>query len=53
MTDQETDLMERYGITSELRTVFVYKTYKYGRLEDALNYARLDTSRNEAVMSKT
>ena len=39
MTEQETRLMEKYGITFETKTVFHFQSHKYERLADALNYA--------------
>ncbi len=53
MTEQQTELMTRYGITEEHTSVFTYKTYRYGRLEDALNYARLEARRATAAPSKS
>ena len=41
MTEEEKELMERHGITSEQSTVYYYQGHKYERLKDALNYARL------------
>lgn len=40
MTDKEQ--MEKYGITSEKRIVYLYKTYKYDRLTDAVKSAKVD-----------
>lgn len=40
MTEEEKALTERYGIAVEHKSVFLYKGYKYERLEDALNYAK-------------
>lgn len=45
MTEQQTELMTLYGITEEQKSVFIYKNYQYGRLEDALNYAKLEARR--------
>ncbi len=39
MSDEETQLMAKYGITSESKTVFFYREHKYAQLQDALNYA--------------
>jgi hypothetical protein len=43
MTEEEKDLAERYGIAVEHKSVYLYKGYKYERLEDALNYAKRDS----------
>jgi len=43
MTEEEKELMERYGITYEQNTVYYYMGYKYDRLQDALKYAKLHT----------
>ncbi len=40
MSEEETLLMEKYGISSEVKTVFHYQGQKYDRFQDALNYAR-------------
>ena len=40
MTDEEARLMDKYGITSETKTIYHFRTHKYGQLEDALNYAK-------------
>jgi hypothetical protein len=42
MNEEEKELMERYGITVEQKTVYSYKGYRYERLKDALNYAKVD-----------
>ena len=43
MTEEEKEPMERYGITVEQKSVYFYKGYKYDRLNDALNYAKMGT----------
>jgi hypothetical protein len=47
VTDDDKNLMERYGITFEEKTVhyFHYEGYKYEKLSDAVNYARIQTAR--------
>jgi hypothetical protein len=49
MTEEDQKLMEMYEITFEKKTVyyFFYKGYKYEKLSDALNYAKIDKSRNK------
>jgi len=42
MTEEEKELMKRYGITVETKNVYSYKGYKYEHLKDALNYANVD-----------
>jgi hypothetical protein len=42
MTEEEKELMKRYDITVEQKSVYTYKGYKYEHLKDALNYAKLD-----------
>jgi len=37
---QRLELMEKYGITFD-GTKYIYQTYRYGALQDALNYAKL------------
>ena len=39
MTDEQKLAMEKYGITSETKSVFHFEGHKYDRLEDALRYA--------------
>ncbi|TDF42383.1 hypothetical protein EYS14_06065 [Alteromonadaceae bacterium M269] len=43
-SNQEIMLMEYYGITSERRLVYRYKGYHYNKLDDAINFARLDNT---------
>lgn len=38
--EEEKDLMNQYGITSEAKTVFHFQEHKYDRLEDAVSYAK-------------
>jgi hypothetical protein len=40
MTDEQKLAMEKFGITSETKSVFHFEGYKYDRLEDALKYAK-------------
>jgi len=41
MNDQELKEMERFGITSETKTIFHFQGSKYERLSDAVNYAKI------------
>ena len=47
--NEEQKLMTRYGITRESRTVFRYANYTYDRLEDAVNFARIDSDRQDTI----
>jgi hypothetical protein len=49
VTDDDKNLMQRYGITFEEKTVhyFYYEGYKYDKLGDAVNYARIQTARRK------
>ena len=38
--EEEKELMNQYGITSEAKTVFHFQEHKYDRLEDAVSYAK-------------
>ncbi len=42
MPEEEKELMKRYGITVEPKSVYSYKGYKYEHLKDALNYTKVD-----------
>jgi hypothetical protein len=43
MTEEEKELlMKRFGITVEQKSVYTYKSYKYERLKDAVNYAKIE-----------
>ncbi len=56
MTDEESETMERYGITHETHTIFHFAGFKYRRLEDAVSYAQkqesADTSGTPDIESK-
>lgn len=41
---EELALMAYYGITSERKLIYHYKQHRYQKIEDAVNYARLDSS---------
>ena len=54
MSEQDEKLMAEYGITSTVKTVYLYNDYRYERLSDALSYARIDARRSgEAVEQET
>ncbi len=42
MTEEDNLLMEQYGITSQQKTVYLYKGHKYDSLKDAINFAKID-----------
>ena len=42
MNEEDNKLMEQYDITSQQKTVYLYKGYKYDRLKDAINFAKID-----------
>lgn len=41
MDEHDNSLMAQYGITAETKVLFHYDGYRYERLADAVNYARL------------
>jgi hypothetical protein len=45
MTNDDVTMMERYGITCEQKSIYQYKKYQYGNLQDAINFAKLDDDR--------
>lgn len=50
MTDAETQaLMQHHGITASEQAVYHFRGFKYGRLQDALDYAELVASRETAA----
>lgn len=44
MSENDKALMTQYGITAEAITIYSYKEHRYEKLQDAVNFARLDTS---------
>jgi len=44
MSEDETK-MQALGITTEPRTIYIYKTHKYQSLKDAVRYAEIDQAR--------
>ena len=47
MDEHDNSLMAQYGITAETKVLFHYDGYRYERLADAVNYARLQAPSNE------
>jgi hypothetical protein len=48
MTDEETRWMDHYGITSEQKNIFRFRGIAYDRLQDAINYAKTVTDRENS-----
>ena len=44
-TNDDETMMKRHGITCEQKSVYHYKKYQYGNLQDAINFAKLDDER--------
>jgi hypothetical protein len=53
MTEEEKELMERYGVTAEEETVYMLNGAKYRDLKDALNYAKLLAERAKESIAST
>jgi hypothetical protein len=49
MSEEDKRVMEKHGIICEQRTVFFWKDYKYERLVDAVNYAKLASAKTKSV----
>ena len=45
MMNENQGLLDRYGITLEQKTFYLYKKHRYDSLKDAVNYAKLDEQR--------
>jgi len=41
MNSDDRKLMEQFGITAESKTIYHFEGYRYERLSDAINYARI------------
>lgn len=48
ITEEDKVLMDQYNITTETRTLFYSEGYKYDKLKDALDYAKLSVERKLA-----
>ena len=46
MNEQDKDLMEKHGITYSTEVIYRYKNFRYKKLEEAINYAKIDTKRD-------
>ena len=42
MSEDDKALRTQYGITSEPKMVFYYKEHRYDKLQDAVNFAKLE-----------
>lgn len=47
MSENDIALMAQYGITSEPKLIYSYKEHRYDKLQDAINFAILDTKPDE------
>jgi hypothetical protein len=45
MTEEERELMKRYGITAEQKMVYTFKGYRYDQLKNAVKYAESEARR--------
>ena len=42
VNDEEKGLIEKFGISLEHKTIYLYKGHSYDNIKDAINYARID-----------
>lgn len=47
MNEKDKNLMKIYGVTCSTEITYCYKSHRYKKLEDALNYAKVDIKKNE------
>lgn len=52
MTHEDQALLDRYGITTEQKTVYLYRGYRYDHLKDAINYAKIEAEKDETLAKK-
>ena len=45
MNKKDKQTMEAHGITCARKNVYLYKNFKYDRLDDAVRYAEIDAGR--------
>ena len=45
MTEKENELIKIYGITAEKKAVYLHDKYKYDKLSDAVQYAKITTKK--------
>jgi len=48
MSEEEEKYMEKFGITSEKKSVYYYNGNKYDDLKSAINYAKIDSERDKS-----
>ncbi|MFT5505566.1 MAG: hypothetical protein ACI845_003424 [Gammaproteobacteria bacterium] len=48
---EDKELMEKHQISSEQKTIYFYKNFKYDSLEHAVKYAEIDSKSTSAVES--
>jgi hypothetical protein len=46
-TDKEMEQMSHYGITSEQKPLYRYKQYQYGKLQDAIDFAKIEEDQSK------
>lgn len=49
MTDDEIRWMAHFGITSEQKEIYRFRGKAYDRLQDAINYAKIVTDRENSA----
>lgn len=49
MTKEEKELMKRFGITVEQKSVYAYDGHKYDQLKDAMNFAKIEAERRDTA----
>ncbi|MCW8876910.1 MAG: hypothetical protein OQJ89_16590 [Kangiellaceae bacterium] len=47
MKTNDKSMIEKYGITCEQKSIYKYKAYRYDKLLDAINFAKLDHERGD------
>ena len=53
MNKKDKQTMEAHGITCAPKNVYLYKNFKYDRLDDAVCYAEIDASRIQKTGGKS
>ena len=51
MNKKDKQTMEAHGITCAPKNVYLYKNFKYDRLDDAIRYAEIDAGRAREIDS--
>ena len=52
MTHEDPVVLEKHGITTEQKTVYLYKGYRYDHAKDALNYAKIEEEKGKSPTKK-